>query len=65
MRYVVDIASKYQSIGTVEEFKALKEKSVEKKQTDTILSTDLDKLLGHKPDYERYPGCGYDRSWCG
>lgn len=28
-------------------------------------STDFDKLLGRSPDYDKYPGCGYDRSWCG
>ena len=31
MKYVIDIVKKYEAIGTVEEFKALKEKSEAKK----------------------------------
>ena len=59
----------YKAIGTIEELEALKEevepKKVIDKKYNLSTSTDLDKLLGQKPDYERYPGCGYDRSWCG
>lgn len=59
----------YRAIGTIEEFEALKEaaepKRVIDKKYNLSTSTDLDKLLGQKPDFERYPGCGYDRSWCG
>lgn len=42
LQYVMDIAKKFESIGTVEEFKALKEKSMAKKPTPI--------------DYEKYIG---------
>lgn len=34
-------------------------------EISTHSNTDFDKLLGRSPDYEKFPGCGYDRSWCG
>ena len=56
----LDELNEYRKIGNVERLKALEEK----KDIPTT-STDFDKLLGRTPDYEKYPGCGYDRSWCG
>lgn len=41
------------------------QKSACSSSTDFSSSTDLEKLLGRIPDYDRYPYCGYDRSWCG
>lgn len=61
----------YRAIGTVQEFKTLKEKTESKKVIEEnyeklgSTSVELDKLLGRIPDYEKYPVCGYDRSWCG
>lgn len=35
------------------------EKSIQEKEDE------LDKLFGQKFDYDRYPECGFDRSWAG
>ena len=33
--------------------------------TPVMSSEEFDKMMGRSPDFEKYPGCGYDRSWCG
>ena len=38
-------------------------KQITKKSSTS--STDFNKLIGKSPDFDTYPGCGYDRSWCG
>lgn len=54
--------TKEQAIKIIANHKSSRKQTTKNSSTS---STDLDKLLGRSPDYDRYPGCGYDRSWCG
>lgn len=56
---------KFEAIGTVEEFKALKEKNVARKPIGVSMAKDKDKVVGN---VGRCPCCNYivaeDMLWC-
>ena len=54
--------TKEQATKIIANHKSSLKQTTKKSSTSSI---DFDKLLGRSPDYDRYPGCGYDRSWCG
>ena len=64
----VNDLTKEQAIKIIAKHKAKQQTKVKQQSNEkssSFSSTDFDKLMGRSPDFDRYPGCGYDRSWCG